>query len=125
MFLIDRRIFLFIMETVRSGIPPAGDADAGRCALRGAFKQRRSRLLAPRLGRGSLCGDGWWECLIFDICAASLRMTRWGTGAWYQLCPVKMLAPSARPHPALRATFPLKGEGFRRLCESFLFCFLI
>ena len=29
MFLIDGRIFLFIMETARSGVLPAGDADAG------------------------------------------------------------------------------------------------
>ena len=29
MFLIDGRIFLFIMETARSGISPTGDADAG------------------------------------------------------------------------------------------------
>ena len=84
----------------------------GLCvALYSTTQQRRSRLLAPRLGRGSLCGNDWWERVIFDICAASLRMTRWGTGAWYQICPVKMLAPLARPHPALRATFPLEGEG--------------
>ena len=24
----------------------------------------------------------------------------------------KMLAPSVRPHPSLRATFPLEGEGY-------------
>ena len=30
-----------------------------------ALEQRRSRLLAPRLGRGSLCGNGWWARLIF------------------------------------------------------------
>ncbi len=36
-----------------------------------------------------------------------------------------MLAPSARPHPSLRATFPLEGEGFFRRCEFFLFCFSI
>ena len=28
-------------------------------------QQWRSRLLAPRLGRGSLCGDGWWVRVIF------------------------------------------------------------
>jgi len=37
----------------------------------------------------------------------------------------KMLAPSARPHPALRATFPLEGEGFFRLYQTFLFYFSI
>ena len=57
-------------------------------ALGGASQQRRSRLLAPRLGRGSLCGNDWWVRVIFGICAASLRMTRWGTGAWYQICLV-------------------------------------
>ena len=31
----------------------------------GASEQWRSRLLAPRLGRGSLCGNGWWVRLIF------------------------------------------------------------
>ena len=62
----------------------------GLCvALCNASQQWRSRLLAPRLGRGSLCGDGWWERLIFDICAASLRMTRWGAGAWYQFLGCK------------------------------------
>ena len=35
--------------------------------------QARSRLLAPRLGRGSLCGNGWWARLIFDICAAMTK----------------------------------------------------
>ena len=39
------------------------------------------------------------------------EMTRWGAGARYQICSVQMLAPLARPHPALRTTFPLEGEG--------------
>ena len=30
-----------------------------------ALEQRRSRLLAPRLGRGSLCGNDWWVRVIF------------------------------------------------------------
>ena len=39
-------------------------------------------------------------------------MTRWGTGARYQICSVQMLAPLARPHPSLRATFPTRGKAF-------------
>ena len=59
-----------------------------RCGvLYGTSQQRRSRLLAPRLGRGSLCGNGWRLRVIFGewcrydevICS---EMTRWGTGAW-------------------------------------------
>ena len=38
-------------------------------------------------------------------------MTRWVTGARYVICLVQMLASLARPHPALRDTFPLEGEG--------------
>ena len=92
--------------------PLEGEGFFGLCvASRNTSEQRRSRLLAPRLGRGSLCGNDWWVRLIFDICAASLRMTRWGTGARYVICLVQMLASLARPHPSLRATFPLEGEG--------------
>ena len=66
----------------RATFPLEGKGFFRRCvALCNTFQQWRSRLLAPRLGRGSLCGDGWWVRLIFDICAASLRMTRWETGA--------------------------------------------
>ena len=36
----------------------------------------------PAWGGVRLRGNGWWERVIFDICAASLRMTRGGTGAW-------------------------------------------
>ena len=40
----------------------------GLCvALCGASEQRRSRLLAPRLGRGSLCGDVWLLRLIYSV----------------------------------------------------------
>ena len=51
-------------------------------ALCGASQQRRSRLLAPRLGGVRLCGNGWWVRLIFGgrcrydevICS---EMTQW------------------------------------------------
>ena len=67
--------------------PPGGRLFRWCGALCDTPQQRRSRLLAPRLGRGSLCGNGWWEHLIFGglcrydevICS---EMTRWGTGAW-------------------------------------------
>ena len=70
----------------------------------------------PAGGGVRLCGSDWLVRLIFGvrcrydevICS---EMTRWGSGARYQICLVQMLAPLARPHPALRATFPLEGEG--------------
>ena len=70
----------------------------------------------PAWGGVRLCGNGWWGRVIFGgrcrydevICS---EMTRWGAGARYQICSVQMLAPLARPHPALRTTFPLEGEG--------------
>ena len=54
----------------------------GRGALRGTFKQRRSRLLAPRQGGGVRCA-AMFGCRVrpFTRCAASLRMTPWVTGA--------------------------------------------
>ena len=35
------------------------------CVTR-CVQQRRSRLLAPRSGRGSLCGNDWWVRVIFS-----------------------------------------------------------
>ena len=45
----------------RATFPLEGEGFLRLCvALCGASQQWRSRLLAPRLGRGSLCGNGWW-----------------------------------------------------------------
>ena len=69
-------------------LPHPGEGFFWRCvALCGASQQWRSRLLAPRLGRGSLCGNGWWVRLIFGglcrydevICS---EMTQRVAGEW-------------------------------------------
>ena len=45
-------------EIPPAGAPPCGCVPGRRGALRATFKQRRSRLLAPRLGDGvRLCGN--------------------------------------------------------------------
>ena len=55
----------------------------GLCvALCGASQQWRSRLLAPRLGRGSLCGNVWWSRVIFSGRCRFAQDDTWGTGAW-------------------------------------------
>ena len=57
--------------------PPCVRVSGWRMALRGTFKQRRSRLLAPRQGDGVRCA-ALFGCRIrfYTRCAASLRMTR-------------------------------------------------
>ena len=51
----------------------------GLCvASRNTSQQRRSRLLAPRLGRGSLCGNGWWSRLIFGGLCRFAQDDTWG-----------------------------------------------
>ena len=74
--------------------------------------QWRSRLLAPAWGGVRLCGNDWWGRLIFCGWCRFAQDDTWGAGARYVICLVQMLALSARPHPSLRATFPLEGEGF-------------
>ena len=66
----------------------------------------------PAWGGVRLRGNDWWVRVIFGEWCRFAQDDTWGTGAWYQICSVQMLAPSARPHPSLRATFPLEGEGF-------------
>ena len=94
----------------------------GERALCNTSQQWRSRLLAPRLGRGSLCGNGWWVRVILGgwcrydevICS---EMTRWGTGAWDGglmvgvggMCYVSALACFALIR-RWRATFPTRGK---------------
>ena len=82
----------------------------------------------PAWGGVRLCGDDWWERVIFDICAASLRMTRRGVGAWdgrLTLGVGGMHYVSALACFALirhwRATFPTRGKASFG-CAT-LFCF--
>ena len=65
----------------------------------------------PAWGGVRLRGVGWWVRVIFGGWCRFAQDDTWVTGARYLICLVQMLAPSARPHPALRATFPLEGEG--------------
>ena len=82
-----------------------------------ALEQRRSRLLAPRQGGGVrlrgavlLSRSPLHPVCRYDEVICS-EMTRRDAGAWHVVCLVQMLAPSDRPHPSLRDTFPLEGEG--------------
>ena len=73
---------------------------------------------APSGGRGSLCGNVWLSrSPLHPVCRFAQDDT-WVTGARYLICLVQMLAPSARPHPSLRATFPLEGEGYYARCDA-------
>ena len=97
-----------------------GMRDVGGCgALGGTSQQRRSRLLAPRLGRGSLCGDGWWVRVIFGGWCRFAQDDTWGAGAWDGGLMVGvggMRDVGAFACFALirhwRATFPTRGKAF-------------
>ena len=45
-------------------------------------QQWRSRLLAPRLGRGSLCGNDWWVSVNIGWWCRFAQDDTWGAGAW-------------------------------------------
>ena len=67
----------------RATFPLEGEGFFRRCvALCNTFQQWRSRLLAPRLGRGSLCGNGWWERVIFGGRCRFAQDDTGDAGAW-------------------------------------------
>ena len=95
MFLIDGRIFLFIMETAHSGVLSAGDADAGRCgALCGTFAcfaliRRLRRHLPPRRG----------------------RLLRWNDFSMFYLLTFHQIGAVSIFYGTTVVAFPFEGEG--------------
>ena len=67
------------MKTLRTA--RRGKDRVGGMRYHGTPEQRRSRLLAPRLGRGSLCGNGWWSCVILGGWCRFAQDDTWGAGA--------------------------------------------
>ena len=96
---------------------------AGGCvALCGASWQRRSRLLAPRLGRGSLCGNGWWVCVIFGgLCRFAQDDTVGRRGVVPNMFGSNVSAVRPPSSVASRHLPPRRGRLFRwcvALCDT-------
>ena len=76
-------------RTTERHVPPCVRVPGGQCALRGAPEQRRSRLLAPRLGDGvRLRGNVWLSRSPLNPVCRFAQDDTWVTGAWHHICLV-------------------------------------